>query len=109
MKNLIITLLLSLMSFMAYSQDCPCSQSIVQQVDSICKANHIKECYVYIGAATNVSDAYSANFRFERNFLVLDDDKYYNMNKLARFELEIREKNNKKNNNNWINIYFQSQ
>lgn len=109
MKKLFILVVLGIALSNLNAQDCLNVKSLSHPIDSICKANNIVLCNVYFGTPGStvnckIAETKTGNFRFDKNFLIVNNTSFYNLDKLLYFEINIKKENPGKNS---IEFFFQ--
>ena len=107
MNKLLITTILLFAINAAQGQTSDTRKSITSEIDSICKANKISVCNLYFRAGDDKLDTpvafKSTWFKFDGNFLIIDDSNFYNVNNLIYFTIDVFPGNERRN---LINIFL---
>lgn len=109
MRRLVVLIVFLMIVSSLHAQNSCASRAFSQRIDSICNANSIKFCSVFVRSIGSVMDckiaeSRTSHFRFDGFFLIINDNNFYNLDKLLYFQLNTKPDKPEKNQ---IDFYFQ--
>jgi len=109
MRRLVVLFVFIMIVSNLHAQNSCASRAFSQRIDSVCNANSIKLCSVFVRSIGSVMDSKIAesrtsHFRFDDYFLIINDNTFYNLDKLLYFHLNIKPERPDKNQ---IDFFFQ--
>ena len=108
MKKILLILIVCFIGLNLFSQSECNTSEMANKIDSICTANNIKLCTIYLkqGSENTYSSYgnYLSEFKIDKYFIVIENKYYYNLSKLLIFNIYLNEKKPEKNS---ISFYFQ--